>query len=155
MQIRNRCVERFAPGIDDNGPLWAQSIEMQAHGLADTPLDAISDHGLAQRPGCGKADMRSIGPRLTDAKRREQGTREAGALIINSSKVFRPQQANTFRKSRNGALPFRADREFLAAPCAPAREHSPSIFSFHPRPEPMGFGAVAIVRLKSTFRHCA
>ena len=49
--------------------------------------------------------------------------------------------------------PFVADREFMAAPCAAARQHGAAIFRFHARPEPMGLGALAIIRLKCTFRH--
>lgn len=153
MQFHDRSIERLAPWIDYDGPLWAQPIQMQADGLADAPLDAVADHGFAEGAGCGKADMRPIGPRLADAERREERTREPGALIVNSSEVFRPQQTNTFRKSRDGALPFGADSEFLAAAGAAAREYSPAILGFHARPEPVRLGAVAIVRLKGTFRH--
>jgi len=93
---------------------------MQADGLADTPLDAVPDHRLAEGPGCGETDMRPIGPRLTHAKRREEGTREAGAFIVNSAEIFGSQETDTFWKSRNTALPLGADRELFAAAGAPA-----------------------------------
>ena len=153
VQFHDRSIERLAPWIDYDGPLWAQLIEMQADGLADTPLDAVADHGFAEGAGCSEADMRPVGLRFADAERREERARDTGALIVNSSEVFRPQQTNTFRKSRDGALPFGADSEFLAAAGAAAREYSPAILGFHARPEPVRLGAVAIVRLKGTFRH--
>ena len=153
MQFLHRGIERLAPWIDYDGPLWAQLIEMQADGLADTPPDAVADHGFAEGAGCSEADMRPGGLRLANAKCRKERARETGTLIVNSSEVFRPQQANTFRKSRDGALPFGADSEFFAATGAAACEDGPAILGFHTRPEPVCFGAVAIVRLKGTFRH--
>jgi hypothetical protein len=153
VQFHDRSIERLAPWIDYDGPLWAQLIQMEADGLADTPLDSVADHGFAEGAGCSEADMRPIGPRLADAERREERTRETGTLIVNSSEVFRPQQTDTFRKSRDGALPFGADSEFLAAAGATAREYGPAVLGFHARPESVRLGAVAIIRLKGTFRH--
>jgi hypothetical protein len=153
VEFRHRSIERLAPWIDYDGPLWAQLIEMETDGLADTPPDAVADHGFAEGAGCSEADMRPIGLRLADTKRREERAGETGALIVNSSEVFRPQQTNTFRKSRDGALSFGADSELLAATGAAAREYGPAILGFHARPEPVCLGAVAIVRLEGTFRH--
>jgi hypothetical protein len=126
---------------------------VETHGLADTPPDAVSDHGFAKGPGSGETDVRTVGLRLADAKRREEGTRETGTRVINSPEVFRSQQADTFRKSRDRALPFGADREFFAAPRAATGKNSPPVLGFHAGPEPMRLGAVAVIRLKSTFRH--
>jgi hypothetical protein len=153
MQIRHWSIERLAPGIEDDGPLWTQLIELQAHGLTDAAPDAVADHGFAEGPGSGEADMRPIRLRLTDAERSEQRARETGAPIVNSAEVFRSQQTDTFRKSRDGALPFGANREFLAAPRAAAGKNGPAVLGFHPGHEPVRLGAVAVVRLKSTFRH--
>ena len=108
MQFRDRSIERLAPWIDYDGPLWAQLIQMQADGLADTPPDAVADHGFAEGAGCGEADMRPIGLGLTDAECRKERARETGALIVNSSEVFRSQQADTFRKSRDGSTTLRS-----------------------------------------------
>ena len=79
---------------------------METHGLADAAADAVTDHGFAKGPGSGEADVRSAGLRLVDAERREKGARETGTRIINPAEVFRSQQTDTFRKSRDGALPF-------------------------------------------------
>ena len=153
MEFRHRSIECFATGIDYDGPLGAQSIEMQADGLADAPLDAVADHGFAEGAGCGEADMRPVVLRFADAERREERARETGTPIVNSSEVLRPQQTDTFRKSRDGALSFGADSEFLAATGTAAREDGSPVLGFHARPEPVRFGAVAIIRLKGTFRH--
>ena len=155
MQLRDRSVERFAPGIDDDGPLGAQLIQMEADSLANAPFDAVSDHGFTKGAGSSEADTRPIGPQLADAERHEKRARETGTLIVNSSEVFRSQQTNTFRKSRDGALPFGADRELLAAPGAAAGEDGPAVLGFHPRKKPVRLGAVAIIRLKSAFWHVA
>ena len=48
---------------------------------------------------------------------------------------------------------FVADRQLMAAARATAREHGAAILRFHPRPESMGLGALAIIGLKCTFRH--
>jgi hypothetical protein len=153
MQFRHWSIVRLAPGIEDDGPLWTQLIEMQAHGLADAAPNAVADHGFAKGPGSSEANVRPISLRLMDAKRSEERTRETGAPIVNSAEVFRSQQTDTFRKSRDGALPFGADREFLAAPRAAAGKDGPAVLGFHSGHKPVRLGAVAVVRLKSTFRH--
>jgi hypothetical protein len=66
---------------------------------------------------------------------------------------LRAQQTNTFRKTRDGRLPFGADRE-LFAPTRPApRQHRTAILGLHAGAETVRFGAVAIIRLKRTLRH--
>ena len=50
-------------------------------------------------------------------------------------------------------LPLGADRELLASARAAAGQHRPSVFRFHAGAESVGFGAVAIIRLKGAFRH--
>lgn len=134
--------------------MWTQLIEMEAHGLSDTAPDAVADDGFAEGPRSGKADVRPTGLRLADTEGRKQGACKTGALIIYSSEVFRSQQTDTFRKSRDGTLPFGADREFLAASRAAAGKNGAAVLGFHAAPEPVCLGAVAVIRLKSTFRHC-
>ena len=153
MQFRHWSIERLAPGIEDDGPLWTQLIEMETHGLADAAPDAVADHGFAEGPGSGETDVRTVSLRLTDAERGEERARETGTPIVNSAEVFRSQQTDTFRKSRDGALPFGADSEFFAAPRAAAGKNGPAVLGFHSGHEPVRLGAVAVVRLKSTFRH--
>ena len=153
VQLRHRGIERLAPGIDDDGPLWAQLVEVETHGLADAAPDAVADHGLAEGPGSGKADMRPLSLGLAETECRKKGTRETGTRIVNPSEVFRSQQADTFRKSRDGALPFGADREFLAPPRTATGKNGPAILGFHPGQKPVRLCAVAVIRLKSTFRH--
>jgi len=126
---------------------------VETHGLADAAPDAVTDHGFAEGPGSGEADVRSVGLGLADAESREKGAREAGTLVINSAEVFRSQQTDTFRKSSDGALPFGADREFFAATRAATGQNGPAILGFHAGPEPVRLGAVSVIRLKSTFRH--
>jgi len=126
---------------------------MKTHGLANAAPDAVADHGFAEGTGRGEANVGPVRFRLADAESREKGAREAGALIVNSSEIFRSQQTDTFRKSRDGALPFGADREFFAAARTPAGKNGPAVLGFHSGPEPVRFGAVTVVRLKSTFRH--
>ena len=48
---------------------------------------------------------------------------------------------------------FVADRQFVTPPCAAAREHGAAILGFHPGSESMILRALAIIRLKCTFRH--
>jgi hypothetical protein len=153
MEFRDRSIEGFPPGIDDDGPLRAQLIEMQSDGLADAAPDAIADDGLPQGAGSGKADMRPVGLGFADTKGREKGPCKPGTLIVNSAEVFRSQQANTFRKSSDGWLPFGADGKLFASARATAGKNGTPVLGFHPGQEPVRLGAVAVVRLKSTFRH--
>ena len=48
---------------------------------------------------------------------------------------------------------FVADRQFVAAASAAARQHGPAILRFHPGPESVSLRALAIIGLKCTFRH--
>lgn len=102
LQLRQGRIERFPSRIDDYGPLWAQAIEMKADGLADTPLDTVAHHGFTQGAGHGKTDAGTIRLLLANAESGEQGTGEPGTLVIDSSEILRTQQADTFRKTRDG-----------------------------------------------------
>ena len=126
---------------------------MEADGLAHAPLDAVAHHRLADGARDCEADMRPIGLRLADTKSGEEGSGELGTLVINSSKVFRSQQTDTFRKTRDGALPLGANSQFLAATSAAAGENGAAVLGLHPGAKPVRFGAMAIIRLKGTFRH--
>ena len=152
-KFRYRSIEGFPPRIDDDGPLWAQLIEMQAHGLADPSLDAISHHCFAEGARTGEADMGTFRLRFADTKCRKQGPGEAGTLVIYSAEVFGTQQTDTFRKTRDGVLPLGANGQFLAAACAATGQNGASVLGFHTGAKPVRLGAVAVVRLKSTFRH--
>ena len=48
---------------------------------------------------------------------------------------------------------FVADGQFVAALGAAARQHGAAILRFHPGPESVSLRALAIIRLKCTFRH--
>jgi len=81
---------------------------MAADGFPEPPLDAIPNHGLADRAWDGETDARPLGLGLADAERREQRAGEAGAFVINPSEIFRAQQADTFRKTGDGTATFRS-----------------------------------------------
>jgi hypothetical protein len=151
--LLRRGFERFAPRIDDDGPLRIQPFQLQPHGFAYAPPDAVSRHGLTHRARHRKADARAACFRAPQAKGREKGAREAATFIIDFTKIFRPQDTDTFRKTWDGRLPFVADRELFPPRGAPAGEHRSAIFSFHAAAEAVGLGALAIIRLKSAFRH--
>jgi hypothetical protein len=72
---------------------------MAADGLADTPLDTVARHGLADRAGHRETNMGTVRLRLPDAERCEERATEAATVVIYSSKVFGSQQADTFRKT--------------------------------------------------------
>src|ERR1700679_1089919 len=143
----------LAPGIDDNRPLWVQPFQLQPHGLADTRLDRVARHGFTERPGCCKSNARSAGFRLAKTERGEKRTGKARSFVIDSSEILRSQQADTFRKTWDGRLPFVADRELLTPTGAPAGQYGAPILGFHAAKEPVGLSALAVIRLKSTFRH--
>ena len=146
-------IERFAAGIDDDGPLGAQPIELEADGLADTPLDAVAHHGFAEGAGGGEPDMRSIRLRFAHTEGREQGAGETGSVVIDASEIFRSQQAYTFGKTGDGTLPLGTDGQFFAASGPAARQHRAAILGFHTGEKAMRLGTMTIIRLKSTFRH--
>ena len=153
MEIRNRSIEGFASRVDDYGPLWAQPIEMEADSLAYAPFDAVAHDRFTDGARDSEADMRSIGLRFADTKSGEEGSGELGTLVINSSEVFGSQQTNTFRKTRDGALPLGANGQFFAATSATAGENGAAVLGLHPGAKPVRFSAMAVIRLKGTFRH--
>ena len=126
---------------------------METHGLPHPPPYAIACHGLTHRARYCKADARTSRFRASQAKGREQVTGKAATFIINFTEIFRPQDTDTFRKTWDGRLPFVADRELLAPSGAPAGEHGAAILGFHAAAKAVRFGAMAVIRLKSTFRH--
>jgi hypothetical protein len=146
-------IQGLASGIDDNRPLWVQPFQLKPHGFADAPLDPVAHHCLAERPGCCKSNARSAGFDLAKTERSEQRTGKARSFVIDSSEILRSQQADTFRKTWDGRLPFVADRELLTASGTPAGQYSAPILGFHAAKESVRLSALTIVRLKSTFRH--
>ena len=75
---------------------------MEAHRLADPPLDAVSHHGFAERARACETNMRTFRQRFTHTKCREEGPGEPGTLVIYPAKVFGTQQTDTFRETRDG-----------------------------------------------------
>ena len=155
--LRKRNLQRFAPGIDDDGPLWTQSFQVEAHRFADAPANAVADHGLTDLAGHGEADARTVGCVAAQAESREKRIRMANSLVVNPPKILRSQQADTFRKcvrARHGPwLPLGTDGEFLPPAGAAAGKHCAAILGFHPAEKPVRFRAVPVIRLKGTFRH--
>jgi hypothetical protein len=153
LQVRYGSIEGFAPRIDDDGPLWAQPVEVEANRLADTPLDTVPHDRFADGARDSEADMRPVRLRFEDTKSGEEGPGESGTLVINSSKVFGSQQTDTFRKTRDGVLPLGTNGQFLAATGATTGENGAAILGLHTGAKPVRFSAMAVIRLKGTFRH--
>lgn len=99
MEFRHRGIQCFAPRIDDDGPLWTQLIQVEADGLTQAPLDAISHDGFADRARQGESDVRTRRLGFTDAERREERSRDANPMVVNPSKILRSENADTFRKA--------------------------------------------------------
>ena len=151
--LLGRGFQCLAAWIDHDRPLWIQPFQFEAHGFADTPAYAVARHSLANRARHRKANARTALFGLPQAKCREQGTGKAATFIIDFTEIFRPQDTDTFRKTWDGRLPFVANRELLAPGSPPARQHGTAILGFHAAAKAVRFGAMAVVRLKSTFRH--
>lgn len=64
---------------------------------------------------------------------------------------MRDDRGNVLMGVPDGSLV--ADRQLMAAPSATARQHGAAILRFHPGPESVSLRALAIIRLKCTFRH--
>jgi hypothetical protein len=154
VKFRHGGIEGLATGIEYDGPLRAQLIQMQSHCLSEAALDAVTHHGLPDRARDRETDTRSGSFGFADAKSGEQGPGVPGTLVVNSSEVLRTQQTDTFRKTRDGELPLVTDREFLAASRAAAGQNGAAVLGFHAGAEAVSLGTVTIIRLKGTFRHC-
>jgi hypothetical protein len=155
--VRKRSLKHFAAGIDDDGPLWTQPFQVEAHRFADAPANAIADHGLADRAGHGEADARPVRCLAAQAESREKRIRVANSLVVDPPEILRSQQADTFRKCVRAGhgpwLPLGTDGEFLPPTGAAAGKHCAAILGFHPAEKPVRFRAVPVIRLKGTFRH--
>ena len=97
--LRPGSVQRLAPRIDHNGPMRIQPMQLAADGLADTPLDTVTRHRLAEGTRRGETNLGTIRQFLPNAESGEKGAVEAAALIVHSSEIFGSQQADTFRKT--------------------------------------------------------
>jgi hypothetical protein len=128
-------------------------VEMQAHRFAQAPLDPVAHHGFTERARQCETDPWTAALRLADTKSGEQRPTVAGTLIVNSSEVLRTKQADTFRKTSDGELPFGTDREFLAALGTAARQHGTSILRLHTGAKPVCLRPMTVVGLKGAFRH--
>jgi hypothetical protein len=126
---------------------------MQADGLADTPLDPVSQHGLPESARSSEPDVRSVRLGFAHAESGKEGPGEAGTVVVNAPEVFRTKQTNTFGKTGDGILPFGAYGQLLAAPGPAARQDRATVLGLHAGEEAVSFGTVTIIRLKSTFRH--
>jgi len=155
LQLRHRSVEGLAPRIDDYGPPWIHPIQIAADRLPHPAPDPVPHHGLTHRPRDSETDLRTVRLRLADEEGCKERTCKLGSLVINSAEVSGTQQANTFRKTGDGRLPFGADREFVAPTRPAARKYSPPVLRFHTGAEAMRLCAVTIIRLKGAFRHCS
>jgi hypothetical protein len=61
--------QRRAAGIDDNGPLLTQFIEVQTHGFAEAAFNTIAQYGASERTWSGEADAGACGARLRERER--------------------------------------------------------------------------------------
>jgi hypothetical protein len=102
MKFRYRRIEGLAARIDHDGPLGVQPIQMEADGVPYASLDAVPHDGIADRAWHGKSNPRTVGRVFADTKSREEGTRESGTVVVNPSKIFGSEKADTFRKARDG-----------------------------------------------------
>jgi hypothetical protein len=122
--------KRRAPGVKHDVPSRAEFRAMQAEDFAETPLDAIANHGASNRARHGKSQAGAVGsgrftrsswlrfhlrrwPRL--AKRGEQGTGDAEALVISSSEFGGAENPGRSRKSKlgpGGGFNWRSERLF-------------------------------------------
>ena len=95
-------VQRLAPRVDHDGPLWIQPFQFQSYGFANAPANAVARHGLAHRARHGKADARAACFRFAQAECREKRAGKAATFIIDFTEILRSQQTDTFRKSWDG-----------------------------------------------------
>ena len=121
MEFRHRSIEGFASWIDDDGPLRAQSIEMQADGLADAPLNAVTHDGFADRAWDGEPDMWPVRLHLAHAESGEEWTRDPRPVVVDPPEVLGSEDADTFGKARDGYYLSSLTVSFLR-PCARRRE---------------------------------
>jgi hypothetical protein len=154
VKFRDRRIVRLAARIEDDCPLRAQLIQMQANGLSEAPLDSVTHDGFADGARNREADAWTGSIGLADTKSGEEGAGVPGTLVVNSSEVLRTQQTDTFRKTRDGGLPLVADSELFAASRTATGKNGTPVLGFHTGTEAVGFGTVTVIRLKSTFRHC-
>jgi hypothetical protein len=75
--------------------------QFEPYGFAHTAAQPVSDDRLAQSPRRGESEMGSGDRDIREAKRREERTRIARALVVDLSEIARPQEPYTFGKRRS------------------------------------------------------
>jgi hypothetical protein len=90
VEFRHRRIEGLSPGIDDDGPLGAQLIQVEADGLSDAPLDTVTHHGFADSAREGETDVRTrrFAFAFANAERREERSRDADPMVVDPSKIL-------------------------------------------------------------------
>ncbi|MDP9054002.1 MAG: hypothetical protein M3N93_06820 [Acidobacteriota bacterium] len=101
LKFCEEAILRFAPRIEDDGPLRTQCSQFQADGFAHAPFDAIAHHRFAEGFGRGKADMRVGRIWFGQRKSGKIRTRVPHALVVDFTEFARSKQPDTFRKARS------------------------------------------------------
>ena len=106
MEFRRRGIVCSPAWIDDDRPLWTQTIEMQPYGLPDAPFDSVPHDGLADRAGDGETDPGAGEFGFTQTKCGEERARKPASSVVDPAKILGSEYADTFRKTRD-ATTFR------------------------------------------------
>jgi len=88
VKFHYRGIQSLAPRIDNDRPMGAQFVQMQAHCLAQAPPDAVAHHGIAESARQSEADAGTAAVGFADTKRREDRSGMPGTLVVNSSEVL-------------------------------------------------------------------
>ena len=99
LKFGERTIERFAPGIEDDGPLGTQRSQLKPDRFANATFDAVANDGFAEGFGSGKPDARTLEFRFGEAKSGEQGTSVSGPVVVNFSEIAGAEDPGTFGKA--------------------------------------------------------
>ena len=92
------ALESLPPGIEYDGPLRVQQLQLEPHCFPQTAFDSIPYHGFAQSPGRGESHARTarVGAQTEGS---EKGTRITRPLFVNPSEIAGTKNPDTFGKA--------------------------------------------------------
>jgi len=87
LDFRKWRIERRSPGVDDDIPRPNKFGAMDTKRFPEPAFDPVADHRSADRSRDGKPHPDAIPIRSRQTERREQGTGNADAVVIDESKI--------------------------------------------------------------------
>ena len=115
LQLFKRSIQRTAPRVDDNLPVWADLGQPNAKGFTNPTPDPVPDNRLAKCSRYCKSDTRQragLSPNRfrLQAERNEQWTWKSNPVIVDPAVLTGLENAGLFGERKLNGKPGRLSR---------------------------------------------